>query len=149
MTRAEKFTTIYNAFKAIKTAIIGKGVTVSGDISTFADAINSIPVGSEVLTGMVSGTNSKNLTITDAIGKDNIAVFLISTSSSGVSGNMITSAGYINESIYMTGKASSNTVNISTDASYDKSTGKISYTGSRAEYVFTYNTYFKYIYVAW
>lgn len=75
MTRAEKFTTIYNAFKAIKTAITGKGVTVSGDITTYADAITAIPVGVQLETGTILGSGTASLTISGAIGKSNIAIF--------------------------------------------------------------------------
>lgn len=145
MTRAEKFTTIYNAFKAIKTAIIGKGVTVSGDISTFADAINSIPVGSQVVTGQVSGSGTKTLTITNAIGKDNIVAFLINTSTSSVSISAIINVNIIGNDKNALYKNSGNLTK--TTATWDKTAGTI--TADVFTYYFSNNSNTKYVYVAW
>lgn len=44
-TISEKLTTINNTLKAIKQAIINKGVTPSGNITTYATAIENIPTG--------------------------------------------------------------------------------------------------------
>ena len=70
-----KFATIYNAFKAIKHAIIAKGTPVIGDVTTFADAISAIPVGVQLETGTILGSGTISLTIIGAIGKSNIAIF--------------------------------------------------------------------------
>lgn len=56
-TVSEKITTINNTLKAIKQAIINKGVTPSGNITTYATAIGNISGG-----GTPSGTTDVELT---------------------------------------------------------------------------------------
>lgn len=48
-TIAEKLTIINNAFKAIKQAIINKGGTTSGNVTTYAQAISNIPSGGSTI----------------------------------------------------------------------------------------------------
>lgn len=48
-TVAEKLTTISNALSAIKQAIIDKGGTVSGNITTYAEAIENITSGTTII----------------------------------------------------------------------------------------------------
>ena len=57
-TIAEKLTTIKNALTAIKNSIIAKGQTPSGDITTYATAIDNIQSGSanEPITITQNGT---------------------------------------------------------------------------------------------
>lgn len=61
-TIAEKLTTIRNAFRGIKQSIINKGGTVSGDVSTYATAIDNIPSG-----GSTPVINSLNVTPTTSV----------------------------------------------------------------------------------
>lgn len=56
MSISDKLTTIRNAIKAIKQAIINKGQTPSGDITTYPDAIGNITSGTTI--------NNQNKTIT-------------------------------------------------------------------------------------
>lgn len=144
--------------KASATVNVPVGVFPSGtlsisengiyDVSDKASVNVSIPVGASLVFGQVSGSGAKTLSISAAVGKDNIAVFLISTTSSNLSVATIMGAGYINGSMYMTYKSSSNIMRLSTTASWNKSTGVIAYTGS-SSYNFTNNTNLKYMYVAW
>ena len=145
MSVAEKLTTIDNAFKNIKSAILGKGASVSGDITTFADAVASIPVGSQVVTGQVSGSGGKTLTIPDAIGKDNIVVFLINTSTSSVRVSAVANAGVVGSNNFTTYKNSSDLLGVS--ATWNKSTGTI--TAGSLYYYFSNSSSTKYVYVAW
>lgn len=108
----------------------------------------NVPKGAEVITGQVSGSGSKILTIPAIVGKDNVVVTLISTTSSNLSVSTIVGAGYVGGNMYMTYKNSSNITRLSTTASYDKGTGRISYTGSNS-FNFSNNTNFKYLYIAW
>ena len=61
-TVAQKLTTIDNSLKAIKQAIITKGVTPTGDITTYATAIGNISGG---------GTPSGKYTLLDRVEDDN------------------------------------------------------------------------------
>jgi hypothetical protein len=45
---ADKLTLIKNSFEAIKTALVNKGQTPEGNITTYASAIDSIKVGSDI-----------------------------------------------------------------------------------------------------
>lgn len=75
MSLSDKLDTITNSFVNIKGAIVDKGGSITGDVTTYADSIYSLPEGAEILTGTIAGSGSKILTISEAVGKDNIVVF--------------------------------------------------------------------------
>lgn len=127
-----------------------QNITENGvyNVESLASVNVAVPVGAAVVTGQVSGSGSKVLTIPAAAGKDNLVVVLISTTSSNLSVSTITGGGYVAGSAYLTYKSSSNVMRLSTTASYNKNTGAISYTGS-SSYNFSNNTNLKYLYVAW
>lgn len=60
-TIAEKLTTIKNALKAIKNSIIAKGQTPTGDITTYATAIDNIESGSSDFVGIPREVNSSGV----------------------------------------------------------------------------------------
>ena len=66
MTTAEKLNTIHSACSDIKQAIIDKGQTPSGGISTYADAIENLSSGGglleSVMADMVAGNNPVDIT---------------------------------------------------------------------------------------
>lgn len=145
MAIADKLTTISAALQNIKTAVTGKGVTIDGDITTYADAIASIPIGVQLVTGQVSGSGSRTLTIADAIGKDNIVIYLINTSSSSASVSTPISASVIGSDKNVTYKNSGNLVKA--DATWDKTAGTMTLTSAIQS--FSNNANIRYAYVAW
>lgn len=144
--------------KAVARVAVPVGVFPAGQLNitqngvydvTERESVNvSIPAGASPVFGQVSGSGSKTLTISAIAGKNNVAVFLISTTSSNLSISTITGAGFIDGTMYMTYKSSSNIMRLSTTASYNKTNGQIAYTGSNS-YNFSNNANLKYMYVAW
>lgn len=118
------------------------------DVTTKAAVSVNVPKGASPVYGQISGSGAKTLQIPDAVGKDNISIFLTSTSSSNVSISTFIGAGCIDGSMHMIYKSSSNISRQSNSASWNKSTGTFAYTGS-SSYNFTNNIYVKYVYVAW
>lgn len=70
---ATNLSTINSSLSDIKTAIVNKGVTPSGNITTYATAIGSIPSGGTSLTGL-----KVNVTFENGASWDNIEYIEIS-----------------------------------------------------------------------
>lgn len=117
------------------------------DITNKAYVNVAVPAGASVVTGQVSGSGSRSLTISDAVGKDNVVLFLINTSSSSVNATAILNAASINGSAYMTYKSSSNILRVTSSDIWNKDTGTV--TSSNMLYMFSNNTNLKYVFVAW
>ena len=81
MTIKEKLTTINNALNSIKQAIVSKGQTPSGDITTYATAI-----------GNISAANNTTLSVTPTTSAQNLSPSSPYTGYSSVSVSAVTSA---------------------------------------------------------
>lgn len=145
MAIADKLTTIRTSLQNIKTAITGKGVTIDGDITTYADAIASIPVGVQLEMGTIMGSGSKilNLGNTTAKGKDNIAVFG-QNAWAGVS--ICTAMSIDGENRCVRTTSSSATPTASSDIIWDKNAGTMTYTNTASV---TWKNTCTYRWIAW
>lgn len=90
-TIAEKLTTIRNAFRGIKQSIINKGGTVSGDVSTYATAIDNIPSGGStpVINSLNITPTTSSQTITASGGVDGYSPINVSAVTSSIDSNII------------------------------------------------------------
>ena len=102
MTIASKLETISDSLSDIKTAIIAKGQTPSGDITTYATAIGNISSGSSPVISPLSVTpTTSSQTITAPSGTDGYSPISVSAVTSSIDSNIV--AGNIKNGVSILG----------------------------------------------
>ena len=100
-TTYDKLDTINDSLNDIKTAIIAKGQTPSGNITTYATAINNIPQQSAVITSLNVAPTTSAQTITAPSGVDGYSPITVSGVTSSIDANI--TAGNIKKDVVILG----------------------------------------------
>jgi hypothetical protein len=88
MSLSSDISTTSTALSDIKQAIIAKGVTPSGNITTYATAIGNIPQGSAVITSLSVTPTTSAQTITAPSGTDGYSPISVSAVTSAIDANI-------------------------------------------------------------
>ena len=101
MSTNDKLNTINTSLNNIKTAIIAKGATPSGNITTYATAISNIPQSSAVISSLSVTPTTSAQTITAPSGTDGYSPISVSAVTSSIDANI--TAGNIKKDVTILG----------------------------------------------
>ena len=101
MSTYDKLDTINDSLNDIKTAIVAKGVTPSGNITTYATAIGNIPQSSAVITSLSVTPTTSAQTITAPSGTDGYSPISVAAVTASIDANII--AGNIKKDVTILG----------------------------------------------
>lgn len=101
MSTYDKLDTINDSLNDIKTAIVAKGVTPSGNITTYATAIGNIPQNTAVITSLSVTPTTSSQTITAPSGTDGYSPISVAAVTSSIDSNI--TAGNIKKDVTILG----------------------------------------------